>query len=131
MKRLLALLAIAGLFTARASASNVRLGYDTPRGMAFDSSGNLLVANPEAGNIVKFTPDGRWSTFASGLVHPFGLAFDNAGNLFVADVQSDARESEGRVSVHAKDRCSWQVEDRQNTSNVGERNRKNRKGRMK
>lgn len=119
MKGLLALPALAGLFTARAPASNVRLGYDTPRGMAFDSSGNLFVANPEAGNIAKFTPDGHWSSFASGLVHPFGLAFDNAGDLFAADVQSDARESEGRVSVHAKDRCSWQVEDRQNTSNVG------------
>ena len=101
MKRLLALLAIAGLFTARVSASNVRLGYDTPRGMAFDSSGNLLVANPEAGNIVKFTPDGRWSTFASGLVHPFGLAFDNAGNLFVADVQSD--ETSGLIVKFTRD----------------------------
>jgi DNA-binding beta-propeller fold protein YncE len=89
MKRLLALLAIAGLFTTTAPASDVNLGYDTPRGMAFDPAGNLLVANPEAGNIVKFTPDGRSSTFASELVHPFGLAFDNAGNLFVADVQSD------------------------------------------
>ena len=89
MKGLLALLAIAGLFTAVAPASAANLGHDTPRGMAFDPAGNLFVANPEAGNIVKFTPDGRWSTFASGLVHPFGLAFDNAGNLFVADVQSD------------------------------------------
>lgn len=101
VKRLLALLVMAGLFRDVAPASNVRFGYDAPRGMAFDPAGNLLLANPETGNIVKFTPDGRWSNFASGLVHPFGLVFDNTGNLFVADVQSD--ETSGRIVKFNRD----------------------------
>ena len=91
VKRVFISLAIAGLFTTIAPIGAVNLGYDTPRGMAFDPAGNLLVANPEAGNIVKFTPDGHSSTFASGLVHPFGLAFDGGGTLFVADAQSDGK----------------------------------------
>ena len=89
VKKLFVAVVIAGASTVLAPVGAANFGYDTPRGMAFDPAGNLLVANPEAGHIVKFTPDGRWSTFASGLVHPFGLAFDNAGNLFVADAQSD------------------------------------------
>ena len=35
-------------------------------------------------SIVKFTPDGKKSTFATGL-SPSGMAFDDKGNLFVAD----------------------------------------------
>jgi len=59
--------------------------------MAFDSAGNLLVANPATGRIFKFTPNGSRSTFASGLTHPFGIAFDNTGNLFVAEMQPDQK----------------------------------------
>jgi len=91
VKRVFISLAIAGLFTTILPVGAVNLGYDTPRGMAFDPAGNLFVANPEAGNIGKFTPDGHSSTFASGLVHPFGLAFDGGGTLFVADAQSDGK----------------------------------------
>ena len=76
VKKLFVAVATAGLFTSLAPISVADLGYDTPRGMVFDAKGNLLVANAEAGNIMKFTPDGHCSTFASGLVHPFGLAFD-------------------------------------------------------
>ena len=91
VKKVFISLATAGLFTTLAPIGVADLGYDTPRGMAFDAARNLLVANPEAGNIVKFTPDGHCSTFASGLVHPFGLAFDGGGTLFVADAQSDGK----------------------------------------
>ena len=91
VKKLFVAVATAGLFTSLAPISVADLGYDTPRGMVFDAKGNLLVANAEAGNIMKFTPDGHCSTFASRLVHPFGLAFDGGGTLFVADVQSDGK----------------------------------------
>jgi sugar lactone lactonase YvrE len=91
VKKLFVAVAIAGLFTSLAPISVADLGYDSSRGMVFDAKGNLLVANPEAGKIEKFTPDGHCNTFASGLVHPFGLAFDGGGNLFVADVQSDGK----------------------------------------
>src|SRR5437899_5042404 len=61
-----------------------------PFGLAFDSSGNLFVStdcfcDPESDTILKFTPTGVESTFATGLTNPRGLAFDSLGNLFVAE----------------------------------------------
>jgi len=63
-----------------------------PAGLAFDRFGNLFVSTesepPSIGKdtILKFTPQGVRSTFATGLTFPRGLAFDRSGNLFVADV---------------------------------------------
>ena len=63
-------------------------GLNRPIGLAFDSSGNLFVADQFSNAIFKFTPDGIKSTFASGLSGPVGLAFDSAGNLFETDYNS-------------------------------------------
>src|SRR5207249_4286225 len=58
-------------------------------GLAPDRSGNLFVAEHVSGSILKFTPDGKKSTFASG-VSPYKMAVDGAGNLFVTqDVSSN------------------------------------------
>src|SRR5512138_1857974 len=49
-----------------------------PRGVAFDTAGNLFVASALWNTIEKFTPDGNGSVFAratNGLHGPFGLAF--------------------------------------------------------
>src|SRR5439155_21546797 len=51
--------------------------------LAFDDKGNLFVS--VCNTISKFTPDGKRSTFASGLGHPGELAVDDKNNLFVAD----------------------------------------------
>jgi uncharacterized protein YecT (DUF1311 family) len=57
--------------------------------LALDRSGNLFVAEHVSGSILKFTPDGKKSTFASG-VSPYKMAVDGAGNLFVTqDVSSN------------------------------------------
>jgi len=56
--------------------------------LAFNSTGDLFVANEIAGAINKITPGGAQSTFASGLNSPGGLAFDGAGNLFEGDLGS-------------------------------------------
>jgi DNA-binding beta-propeller fold protein YncE len=65
-----------------------------PLGLAFDGSGNLFVSTvcfapdlcaPGSDTILKFTPSGVETTFATGLTNPRGLAFDSSGNLFVAE----------------------------------------------
>ena len=67
-------------------------GLSRPRGVAFDSIGNLFVANTTfdgttyQATIVKITPRGVQSTFAtlSSNFWAEGLAFDSSGSLFVA-----------------------------------------------
>ena len=66
-------------------------GPDTgPWGLAFDQFGNLFTSTETAtptgtDAILKFTPDGVGSLFATDLDYPRGLAFDRNGNLFVAE----------------------------------------------
>lgn len=76
-------------------------GLDNPNGVAFDSGGNLYVANyrsGRAGTIQKFDSNGNGTVFADydsgetvdgfywpGVWSPVGLAFDRNGNLYVAN----------------------------------------------
>lgn len=105
-------LASSGLITAAARADNVYVSFDsnndtiekfdsgagnadlgafatsdlaTANGIAFDSHGNLYVANSGGNSITKFDPQGNATRFASGLNAPAGLAFDGYGNLYVAN----------------------------------------------
>ena len=74
-------------------------GLSEPRGVAFDHFGNLFVANTAfddpsqtfQASIVKITPDGVQSTFATLDGNLFGedLAFDRAGNLFVVAIDQN------------------------------------------
>jgi sugar lactone lactonase YvrE len=52
--------------------------------LAFGPNGNLYVANTGANAVNEVTPQGKISTFVSGLNDPVGLAFDPAGNLYVS-----------------------------------------------
>ena len=52
--------------------------------LAFDSKGNLFVADPSDSKIVKITPAGGQTDFATGII-PAGIAFDAGGNLFAID----------------------------------------------
>jgi sugar lactone lactonase YvrE len=56
-----------------------------PQGLAFDSLGNLYVADPVHHAILKISPDGRQTRFATGIAHPHRLAFDAFGFLWVTD----------------------------------------------
>jgi hypothetical protein len=76
--------------------STFATGQDYPYGLAFNSAGDLFVANTadDAGGgssyngyITKITPAGVQSTFYSG-VDAKGLAFNSAGDLFEADYKS-------------------------------------------
>jgi DNA-binding beta-propeller fold protein YncE len=69
----------------QAASSYASAGLSNPQGMAFDSAGNLYVANADANTIERFTPGGASTVFATGLSHPIGLAFDTAGNLYVVN----------------------------------------------
>lgn len=66
-------------------------GGDYPLGMAYNSDGDLFVAetadNGPGGYINEIAPDGAQSTFATGL-DPIALAFNNSGDLFAADYRS-------------------------------------------
>ena len=54
-------------FTPGGARSTFASGLDSPGGLAFNSAGDLFVADSDSGNIYEFTPDGVQSTFASGL----------------------------------------------------------------
>jgi hypothetical protein len=74
--------------------------FDSPHGVAVDSSNNIYVADRDNHIIRKITPDGDVSTFAGiadqsgstdGLVaaarfkHPLGIAVDSSNNVYVTD----------------------------------------------
>ncbi len=62
--------------------------------LAFNSAGNLFVADADNGEIYEFTNQNgslnpNSGVFVSGLHSPYGLAFNAEGNLFEADFGSD------------------------------------------
>jgi sugar lactone lactonase YvrE len=78
--------------TPGGSSSVFASGMAYPIGVAFNSAGDLFVANSddnagETGNIAEITPGGAQSVFAGG-VDPQGLAFNSAGDLFESDYRS-------------------------------------------
>ena len=62
-------------------------GLNSPQGLALDAANNLYASNVNNSSILKITPDGTVTTFASGsgLDGPQGLVFDPAGNLYAAN----------------------------------------------
>jgi len=70
-----------------------RVGFERPIGLAIDRLGALFVSTPTARvdgqrsrqAVVKFSPGGDGSLFASRLDSPRGIAFDSRGHLYVAD----------------------------------------------
>ena len=64
--------------------ANSQLNY--PKGLAFDTSGNLYAANSGTNTISKFDSSGGYvSMISSNLSGPVGLAFDSSGNLYAAN----------------------------------------------
>jgi sugar lactone lactonase YvrE len=62
------------------------IGLSSAAGLAFDSEGDLFVADTGSGDVYEYTPGGVRSTFASGLNQPSGLAFDASGILYVSQL---------------------------------------------
>src|ERR1035437_4746449 len=84
-----------------------------PFGMAFDSVGNLFVADGYSNTIKKITPSGVVSMFAStGLSSPTGLAFDSVGNLYAANwgnntIAQFAPDGVGSIFATMGLSCPW------------------------
>jgi sugar lactone lactonase YvrE len=75
-------------------------GWDTPKGLAFDRSGNLFVGDFKTDTIFKVAPDGTRSAFATGVHWPNNIAFDATGNLYAL---SPAGESKGAILKFSPD----------------------------
>ena len=76
-------------FDSNGNGSIFASGLNDPRGLAFDSEGNLYAAEHGNGGIWKFDSAGHnLGVFASvgGLNGPTALAFDGTGNLYVSFV---------------------------------------------
>jgi len=52
---------------------------------SFCAPGDLYVADASSRTILRVTPDGTITTFATDFLSPGAIAFDRRGNLFVAD----------------------------------------------
>ena len=64
-----------------------------PRGVAFDSAGNVYIAESGNNRVQKFTSSGvflsKWGSYGSGdgqFYGPWGVAFDSAGNVYIAEI---------------------------------------------
>jgi len=72
------------------SSSVLSTTHYSAEGLAFDGVGNLYVADFNENRIMKYSPGGASSIFASpGLNGPTGIAFDGAGNLYVANASGN------------------------------------------
>ncbi len=82
------------LYDASLARLRSATGFSGPIGIALDAAGNAYVANWDGGaagvgRVLRVTPEGTVTPFASGLSGPHGIAFDARGGLWVADYASN------------------------------------------
>lgn len=64
-------------------------GLVNPKGLVFDGSGRLYVADAGNGRIMTYTlPDGTGTPYAQALESPVAIMFDTIGNLYVGEAGS-------------------------------------------
>jgi sugar lactone lactonase YvrE len=80
-------------FPTSGPQSTFATGLDNPNSLAFNSAGDMFVANQFGGNILEYAPGSTTpTTFASGLNNPTSVAFDSAGDLFVSTENNNILE---------------------------------------
>lgn len=83
-------------------ASDGKVAFSYPTGLAAGSDGVLYVSDTHQGAIRKITPDGNVTTFASGLSDPMGLCW-SGGVLYVAETGANriVKIENGQISLVA------------------------------
>jgi sugar lactone lactonase YvrE len=74
------------------------LNLGGPEGIAVDAAGNLFIADPPNGRVLKVSPSGIISTVAAGLTSPGFIALDQAGNLFIKEGRWEGPERVRKLS---------------------------------
>ena len=75
-------------YTPNGTASTFSSNFDDPKGLVFNSAGDLFVGDYGNANVYEFTPGGTQSTYANVSGIPVGAAFDSTGNLYESDYTS-------------------------------------------
>jgi len=88
-------------YTSTGIQSTFASGMPHPRGLAFDTAGNLFVAsnnlNADQATILEITPGGVQSDFADSTPLLSNVRIDSTGNLFVTMI--DSSTSNGSTSI--------------------------------
>ncbi|BAU52226.1 putative Ig domain-containing protein [Mucilaginibacter gotjawali] len=70
--------------------STIINGLSQAVGLAIDGSGNLYIADPNAGRVYKYSNTGTLLlTITSNLTNPENVAIDGAGNIYVVDITTN------------------------------------------
>jgi len=89
--------------------------FNSPTGIAVDSSGNFLIADTGNSRIEKFSPTGEFLTTIgtdrgnrAGSFEPSGIAVDQAGNIYVAN---DSTHTVDRLAPDGASLAEWKGPD--------------------
>jgi uncharacterized protein (TIGR03437 family) len=71
-----------------------------PQRLAWDTKGNLFIADTKNDKIRKVAPDGTISTAVSGVFQPQAVAVDSAGNIYIATLNQVVKaDGQGNIST--------------------------------
>jgi hypothetical protein len=75
------------LVDAPLGTTPIQIGNGTvaPLGLAWDSQGDVFIADPAHNQVEEIKADGSMTTVGLGLNQPYGVAVDSSGDVFIAD----------------------------------------------
>ncbi len=96
---------IAGSETGFADGAGATAQFNTPRGVAIDTNGNIIVADMRNNSIRSVTSEGTVTTIATGFNRPAGVAIDFLGGIVVADTNNHLIRKIDRNNLMGTPRC--------------------------